>query len=284
MPLQNRVTPWSELVAAAVRYALPAAMFGNRGCLHDVSRNIVRQCAGRMWISCILNVDRTRKIQRNDNRAFNGRKRVLMTPRRYTELFFLDEPTALAAGHRPCGCCRRKEFAKFMECWKIAMPREECWTAADVDMMLHGERYSKDGSKVLYTAPLETLPDGVIVALNLAATRKTLQDGDCWLKWAGHLHRWGHVGYVQRRENVAGTQPVRVLTPRSMVATMRAGFEPSLPHISAHVEYLHPDGQFPAAAPTSGSSPAEEAGETREGHDFPGVKRRKTKAKSHPVV
>ena len=100
MPLQNRVTPWSQLVAVPVRYERPAAMFGNRGCLHDDGRNILRESRGKMWLSCALDVERSRAVQRDDNRAFNGRKRVLMTPRRYTELFFLDEPTALAAGHR----------------------------------------------------------------------------------------------------------------------------------------------------------------------------------------
>ena len=91
----------------ATRYPRETACFGNRGCLHDDNKEVVRAFASKAWLACKLEVDRTRKVQRNDNRAFNGRRRVLFSPSRYTELFFLDEATALAAGHRPCSCCRR---------------------------------------------------------------------------------------------------------------------------------------------------------------------------------
>jgi len=100
MALQNRVTPWSVLVAHPVRYAQPAAELGNRGRLHDDTRNIVRKCQGNMWVPCNISVERTRKTQRNDNRAFNGRRRELMIPRRYTDffVFFWTSPWRLLRG------------------------------------------------------------------------------------------------------------------------------------------------------------------------------------------
>mmetsp|Transcript_33408 Transcript_33408/g.53785 ORF Transcript_33408/g.53785 Transcript_33408/m.53785 type:complete len:101 (+) Transcript_33408:200-502(+) len=98
----------------------------------------------------------------------------------------------LAAGHRPCACCRRGDFVRFMECSQEAVPCKERWTAAHVDAVLHSERYAKDGQNILRTATLETLPHGVIVALDIVTTHDTLPD--CWLKWEGQLHRWSHCG------------------------------------------------------------------------------------------
>ena len=161
MPLCNRVTPWGAIVSHPARYNPATAVFGNRGVLHDDQRQIVRPHASRLWLSCKLSVNRTRKTQRDDNRAFNGRKRVLMTPRRYTELFFLDEPTAMAAGHRPCACCRRQDYQRFLIAWSEAHPRREPWTAAAVDAVLHSERLAPNGSKARHAARLVELPDGV---------------------------------------------------------------------------------------------------------------------------
>jgi len=169
MPLCNRVTPWGAIVSHPARYSPATAVFGNRGVLHDDQRQIVRPHASRQWLACKLSVNRTRKTQRDDNRAFNGRKRVLMTPRRYTELFFLDEPTAMAAGHRPCACCRRQDYQRFLRAWSAAHPRREPWTAAAVDAVLHPERLLADGSKARHAARLAELPDGV-----QARTRGTL--------------------------------------------------------------------------------------------------------------
>src|SRR5215213_5850381 len=95
MPRQNRVTPLSDIIADPAR----GLVFGNRGCLHDDDGRIRRHHAGRAWIACRL--------------RFKDRRRVLMQPRRYTELFFLDEATALAAGHRPCAECRRADALSF---------------------------------------------------------------------------------------------------------------------------------------------------------------------------
>ena len=235
MPLCNRVTPFGDIVSHPARYPPATAMFGNRGVLHDDNRRIVKPHAGRMWLSCRLHVSRTRKTQRDDNRAFNGRKRVLMTPRRYTELFFLDEPTALAAGHRPCACCRRQDYTLFLRAWTRAFPRREPWTAAAVDSALHAERLAPGGGKARHAARLADLPDGVLVT----ALSSSREDGGAWLLWRGALHEWSHLGYGEARgvagllEERGAAHEVEVLTPRSLVATLQAGFAPGRPHASA---------------------------------------------------
>ncbi len=99
MPLQNRVTPFGDLIAVPER----GLMFGNRGVLHNGERRIVRNSQLRRWIVCVL--------------EFRGRSRPIMRPGHYTELFFLDEATALAAGHRPCAECRHQDYQTFRRCW-----------------------------------------------------------------------------------------------------------------------------------------------------------------------
>ena len=201
-----------------------------------------------MWLACKLHVDRTRKVQRDDNRAFNGRKRVLMTPRRYTELFFLDEATAMSAGHRPCACCRNDDFKRFMATWARAHKRQEVWTAAAVDAVLHAERLTPaGGSKGTHPATLEELPNGVMVRLD---------GGDAWLVWHGELHRWSHHGYDARRAvaSIGGQTVVDVLTPRSLVSVLRAGFEPGPPHPSVCCEVAPAD----APADAHADAPADE--------------------------
>ncbi len=104
MPRQNRVTPFGDLIATPER----GTFLGNRGVLHDDAGRIKRAWQLRRWIVCVL--------------EFRGRKRSVMTPGRYTELFFLDEATALAAGHRPCAECRRARFLAFCDAWRAAHP------------------------------------------------------------------------------------------------------------------------------------------------------------------
>ena len=105
MPLQNRVTPLGELVADRAR----GLVYGNRGCLHDHEQRIRRSWQVKRWIACRL--------------EFKGRTRELMQPGRYTELFFLDDAAALAAGHRPCAECRREDYNRFLEVWTSTPPR-----------------------------------------------------------------------------------------------------------------------------------------------------------------
>ena len=145
MPFQNRVTPGGDLIAVADRGTLT----GNRGVLHDERGRIVRRVAVRRWITCVL--------------VFGDRHRVVMTAKRYTHLFFLDEATALAAGHRPCGECRKPDYQRFRRCWAVAREMRDPPGAEATDHVLHHERALVDGRRK--TQPLEagTLPDGVFV-------------------------------------------------------------------------------------------------------------------------
>lgn len=185
--LQNRVTPFGELVADAAR----GAWTGNRGVLHDDTRRIVRPWQLRRWIICRL--------------EFKGRHRTVMTPRRWTELFFLDEATALAAGHRPCAECRRDDFRAFRSGW----PHAEV-AAPAIDDVLHGER--------LAGRPLidpRGLPDGAFVAVGDTAH----------LVLDGGLRPWSPAGYA---EPVDPPAVAALLTPRSSVAVLAAGYLPQM--------------------------------------------------------
>ena len=145
MPLQNRVTPLGDLVAEPGR----GLVYGNRGCLHDDRGRIRRRYAGRRWIACRL--------------RFRGwHREPLLQPGRFTELFFLDEATAFAAGHRPCALCRREDYVRFGEIWRSLHPGE---VGADaIDARLHGERIV-EGSRAQrhHEAGVDDLPDGSFV-------------------------------------------------------------------------------------------------------------------------
>ena len=145
MPLQNRVTPLSELVSDPAR----GLVYGNRGCLHDGSGRIRRRYNGRRWIACRL--------------EFRGWQRSpLLQPGRFTELFFLDEATAFAAGHRPCALCRREDYVRFGEIWAELHPGQ---VGADaIDGQLHRERVAPGTrAQLQHDAPLDELPDGSFV-------------------------------------------------------------------------------------------------------------------------
>jgi hypothetical protein len=180
---------------------------GNRGVVHDEARRIVRPWQVRRWIAC-----RT---------EYRGRRRALMQPRRYTELFFLDEAAAFAAGHRPCAECRNADYRRFRALWERV--RGAPANAEAMDRVLHAER--ADGRrKRTYRAPLAALPDGAYVAL----------DGAAWLVWRDELHEWTDRGYARRRLRAAAPE-VEVLTPPSVVALLAAGY-PVAVHPSARGE------------------------------------------------
>src|SRR5690348_1776749 len=135
MPLQNRVRPTGEVVADASR---AATFMGNRGCLHDAHKKIVRNSGRKAWVCCALH--------------FQGIHRQLMTPGHYTELFFLDEPTALAAGHRPCFTCRRADAKSFVATWQQGNQLDVSLSAIDGHLRAQGaERW---------TGSVASLPDG----------------------------------------------------------------------------------------------------------------------------
>jgi hypothetical protein len=143
-----------------------------------------------------------------------------MAPKRYTELFFLDEATAFSAGHRPCRECRYADYQRFRSLWEGC--RGGPASADSMDMQLHHER--RNGrTKRTYRSDIGELPDGTYVAL----------DGDAWLVWGDELLAWSGAGYANRRP-----RPVRmdvdVLTPGSIVAVLASGYRPGV-HPSAHV-------------------------------------------------
>ena len=201
MPLQNRVTPEGEIVAVPER----GTMYGNRGgCFHRPDRTLLtRRYATRQWICCVL--------------EFKGRRRPLMRPGLFTELFFLDEATAMAAGHRPCFECRRVDAVRFAEIWNGVGRREGRATAPDMDVVLHGERIDASGRKISYETRLGEVPDGAFVRWR----------GQCGLVHGGRVRPWSFAGYSGAAE-VDGNSIVQVLTPRSTVAILRAGYQPML--------------------------------------------------------
>jgi hypothetical protein len=197
VPLQNRVDPWGRLHAVQAR----GAWMGNRGVLHDASKRILRPWRLKTWILCRL--------------RFKGRHREVFAPKRYSELFFLDEATAFAAGHRPCAECNRERFNRFRDAWGAAAK------AAEIDAVLHAERIA-GGGKRCYEARLDELPDGVMVE----------REGNAFLVLGGSLFPWSFEGYGAPLRRPSGETRIRVLTPRSMVAAIAHGLEPQV-HESA---------------------------------------------------
>ena len=197
MPLRNRVTPFGELVAVPER----GMFMGNRGLLHNREREIVRFHQVRRWISCTL--------------EFRGQRRPLMEPGMYTELFFLDEATALAAGHRPCFLCRRPEALRFRAAWAEATGNDSSIAADAFDRLLHDDRLASRGVMRRWPTDGTTLPDGATVAVG----------GEAFLVRGGALLGWSPGGYVEARP-MPGV--VEVLTPRAIVAAIGAGYAPVL--------------------------------------------------------
>jgi len=213
MPLRNRVTPLGELVAEPAR----GLVYGNRGCLHDAYGRIRRPYAGKRWIACRL--------------RFRGwHREPLVQPGRFTELFFLDEATAFAAGHRPCALCRREDYVRFRELWRSFHPEQ---AGADaIDRQLHVERVEpRTRGHGLSEADLADLPDGTFV----------LRAGAPFLVLGPELLRWSAAGYLERL-----ARPIRgattLITPPSLVAVLRAGWHPVVPlfHPSAALDRLDP--------------------------------------------
>ncbi len=207
MPLQNRVTPEGLIVAVEAR----GTMMGNRGGpLHDGERALRRRrWASKQWICCKL--------------EFNGRRRTVMAPNRYTELFFLDEATALAAGHRPCFECRRQEFIWFATLWNERQGQPGRATAHDMDDVLQAERVGAEGGKTVWRSAVDALPSGALVRF----------DGHPHLVLAGWLLQWTPEGYTATRARPEGCD-IEVLTPRSIVGVLSAGYCPML-HPSTEV-------------------------------------------------
>jgi hypothetical protein len=204
VPLQNRVTPTGEIVADPAR----GLMMGNRGCLHGPGRQLgASRWRSQLWICCVLD--------------WKDRRRDPMPPGRWTALFFLDEATALAAGHRPCAYCRRRDFVAFAEAWRAARRLARPPLAREMDPVLHRERVDRHRRQLTHRAPLAELPDGVMIRVG----------GRIGVWIAGQLRPWSFHGYGAP-VTVPSPGPVEVLTPPSIVAAMAAGYRPLL-HPSA---------------------------------------------------
>jgi hypothetical protein len=205
MALRNRATPLGEVIADPAR----GLVYANRGVLHDARGEIRRRYNGRRWIACRL--------------GFKGRRRSpLMAPGRFTELFFLDEATAFAAGHRPCGECRYEDYQRFSALWQALHPGQV--KADAMDWQLHSERVDpQTRGQQRHAMSSDELPDGAYVLL----------DGEPWLVLGDELLQWTPSGYRARRSR-AGGETMLVLTPPSLVEVLRAGWEPQA------VPCLHP--------------------------------------------
>jgi hypothetical protein len=198
VPLQNRVTPTGELIADPAR----GLVYGNRGCLHDAAGRISRRYAGKRWIACRL--------------EFRGRRRhPLLQPGRFTELFFLDEATAFAAGHRPCALCRREDYLRFVEIWRSLHAGR---LGADaIDAELHGERLTPARAQRHHEARCDQLPDGAFV----------LHAGTPHLVLGDELLEWTPGGYAARVPRPRARAVL--ITPPSLASVLRSGWEPAVP-------------------------------------------------------
>ena len=204
MPLQNRVTPTGDIIATEHR----GSFTGNRGIIHDpATRTLLKKrWSSPAWLTCVC--------------EFRGRRRKVMSQQSWTELFFLDEATAFAAGHRPCFYCRREDAKRFRAAWETANGVSDLKVKA-MDAVLHAERLDR-GKKRLHPLPmpLDELPDGTMVQA----------DGESYLVTGGATLCWSFAGYS--RADVSG--PAMLLTPPSAVRAFQAGYRP-VPHPSVRL-------------------------------------------------
>ncbi len=198
MPLQNRVDPFGDLVATPAR----GLLYGNRGGrFHRDDQTLgTRRWASRQWICCVL--------------SFKNRHHAVWRDR-YTALFFLDEVTALAAGHRPCFECRRADATQFAAKWaeakRIGVPH-----APEMDVVLQQERL-EGRAKRTHPMQIADLPDGAMLSLSNEPTTAYAARGP-------HLLRWSHGGYTKRIARPGGVADV--LTPASIISVLAAGYRP----------------------------------------------------------
>ena len=202
-PLQNRVDPFGQLIRTSAR----GAWMGNRGLIHNEHQQIIRPYRLKAWITCVL--------------EFKGRRREVMTPNLYTELFFLDEATAFSAGHRPCAECRRADFNRFKAAWVQGNPLymyNMKTPIGEIDEILHRERINQAGAKSTYRDNLGNLPEG------------------CFIEYFGkpymvrHSNRvisWTPFGYTDFIQLLPATE-VNVLTPKSIVNILQSGYLPQI--------------------------------------------------------
>ena len=205
MPLQNRVNPFSTLISTPER----GAWTGNRGVIHNERKEIIKNHAVKYWITCVLN--------------YKNAQRSVMSPNRWTELFFLDEATAFAAGHRPCGFCRHPDFKRFKDLWIKANGEQYGLTSKTkmdiIDAIIHQGRLDKNGVQKTFKSTLTALPDGTFITLD--------ESGKAYLWYQQNLYEWSFSGYTKVSQ-FDKNQEVNVLTPLSYVAVFKAGYVPEV--------------------------------------------------------
>jgi hypothetical protein len=207
MPLQNRVDPFGEIHAVAAR----GLFTGNRGVIHDPDTKTLlrRRWSTRAWLICVCEYRGRRREVMGRNAPSGGAG--------WTELFFLDEVTGLAAGHRPCFFCRRERAQDFVGRFGgvcgIDQPRVH-----DIDSRLHAERLASGGRNIkLDRSELAALPDGAMVA----------RGGDAFAIKGGNMWRWSFVGYESSPGFPDGADEFSLLTPATTLAVLRAGYQPA---------------------------------------------------------
>jgi hypothetical protein len=201
MPLQNRITPNGDIISTTAR----GAWLGNRGVIHNAQKQTIKPFNLKAWITCAL--------------EFRGRHREVMMPNRWTELFFLDEATAFSAGHRPCFQCRYKDHKRFKSAWLKGNPQygfTEKTPVSEIDKILHAERINK-GEKVTYNDDPANLPDCTFILI----------DSLPYVISKDLMYQWTPIGY-EKGITLPTAQQVEVLTPRSIVNMLRAGYEPQI--------------------------------------------------------
>lgn len=200
--LQNRVDPTGKIIKTSAR----GAWMGNRGQLHGAGKEILRPFKLKAWLICLL--------------EFKGWHRQVMKPNQYTELFFMDEATAFAAGHRPCFECRRLDFNRFKTAWLKGNPGygfNEKTSIKEIDNILQQERIDSAGNKISFEASINDLPEGTFIQIK----------GQPYLLFDKKIHLWTPFGY-QKAEPLPRSDKVTVLTPRSTINAFIAGYQPQI--------------------------------------------------------
>ncbi|MEO8568389.1 MAG: hypothetical protein ABI419_04620 [Ginsengibacter sp.] len=200
--MQNRVDPMGNIIDTTAR----GMWMGNRGQLHDDTTQILRPFKLKAWLTCVL--------------QFKERHRKVMSPGLYTELFFLDEATAFAAGHRPCCECRRHDHYRFKMYWLKGNPEydfKEGTSIKQIDAIMHNERINGRGNKVTWLDNIDNLPGGTFIFINAQP----------YLIASQHLFHWTSSAYDEKLP-LPKNKTVTVLTPKSVVNTFAAGYLPQM--------------------------------------------------------
>ena len=208
MPLQNRVNPYGEIVANAAR----GAWMGNRGCIHGNDRQLTsKRWTRKAWIICEL--------------SYRGLHRNVMAPGEYTELFFLDEATALAAGHCPCGTCRKAALNDLVAAWRSTGGLSDSGLSVRDDT-LHSQRTAVIGKAALPSTDLASIPNGCMIALE--------RGGDAYLVSEERLLKWSFSGYV-RGPDIARNMKAILITPPVIKEIIAHGYSPQEHHSASLV-------------------------------------------------